>query len=896
MKHFLHYGFLFFAFFLTKSISGQSIFISTATELHKTYLTTSCNVTLVGSFSSTPITMLDIAFNPNGNLYGITATSLYIIDTLTAATTFIGTHNTGVTALTSDNNGNMYAATSSGNFYTINVATGAATFIGTMLSGAAGDLAFFDGDLYMADINSELFRINPANPAGGASIGQLNVGAGQVAYGLISTGTTCQNTQFLAGGNGSLFTVNPNTAQTNLLCSFGLAITGLSSPTDYLASDCVLQIDLDYNNNSGAIGFNYNADTVCTTPINVVDNDVFVFSPDVIDSVRVWISGGLSNIGQETLSLLTANNITVIGNGTSTVRLIKSNNNTTYYDYQNALLTLTYQNTATVPAFGTRTISFLAFSDGSVSVPALTNFYLLSQQNLTFSLGADTVLCMGQTLTLNAFVPSATQVIWNNGSTSPTQVIQQNGTYAAIVTNFCGSFSDAINVSFTPLPNPNIGNDTTICNGETLTLNAFTPYATSYVWQDNTTNPTFSVTQTGTYIVSANATCGNVSDTINVFVYTSNLSLNLGNDAILCPNVAVTLNATIPFAANYQWNNNNTNAILTTTQGGTYSVTVTDICNFTISDTIMLTGFVSQLNVNLGNDTTLCSGTLQLLNATNSTALGYLWQDGSTNSTFAVTTTGTYYVTVTDLCGNETDSITIDYINPPTLELGNDTVLCKGRALVLDAYDEFATSYFWQDSTTLPQFVVTKSGLYEVTVTNSCQIVTDQIRIKFVDDELIIGLPTDIFKCVGDTTSFGVDLGSNVSYLWNTGETESYIATDEFGIYTLTVSNGCITVSDNIEVKLSENCCRVLLPDAFSPNGDAYNDVLYAQTSCAITNFELLLFDRWGNIVFKTTNLSEGWNGTFNGKQYSTNVFIYKLTYSDGETTFLKTGNVTLIR
>ena len=135
---------------------AQSIFISTLDELHKTTLG-NCNTVLVGSFA--PVTgMLDLAFHPNGNLYGITANDFYQIDTTTGTATYIGTHGTGVTALTSDNNGNMYAATSAGSFFTMDVTTGLATLIGVMGTGAAGDLAFFDGNLNLADVNGEFFQ------------------------------------------------------------------------------------------------------------------------------------------------------------------------------------------------------------------------------------------------------------------------------------------------------------------------------------------------------------------------------------------------------------------------------------------------------------------------------------------------------------------------------------------------------------------------------------------------------------------------------------------------------------------------------------------------------------------------------------------------------------------
>src|SRR5690606_15424578 len=84
-----------------------------------------------------------------------------------------------------------------------------------------------------------------------------------------------------------------------------------------------------------------------------------------------------------------------------------------------------------------------------------------------------------------------------------------------------------------PLPQItlNLGNDTALCQGETLTLYATTANAT-YLWQDNSTNPTFNVTQQGTYWVQVTNNCGTTTDTINVS-YNPIPTVNLGNDTTL---------------------------------------------------------------------------------------------------------------------------------------------------------------------------------------------------------------------------------------------------------------------------------------------------------------------------------------------------------------------------
>ncbi|MCW8898593.1 MAG: gliding motility-associated C-terminal domain-containing protein, partial [Flavobacteriales bacterium] len=107
--------------------------------------------------------------------------------------------------------------------------------------------------------------------------------------------------------------------------------------------------------------------------------------------------------------------------------------------------------------------------------------------------------------------------------------VTQQGVYWVQVTNSCGSSTDTININYNPLPIVYLGNDTTLCQGETLLLDATLPNAT-YLWQDNTTNPTFNVTQQGVYWVQV---------TVNNCSKMDTLILNDGDCEILLeiPNV-----------------------------------------------------------------------------------------------------------------------------------------------------------------------------------------------------------------------------------------------------------------------------------------------------------------------------------------------------------------------
>ena len=94
------------------------------------------------------------------------------------------------------------------------------------------------------------------------------------------------------------------------------------------------------------------------------------------------------------------------------------------------------------------------------------------------------------------------------------------------------------------------------------------------------------------------------------------------------------------------------------------------------------------------------------------------------------------------------------------------------------------------------------------------------------------------------------------------------------------------------------NCAEpdIYIPDAFTPNGDGNNDVLLVRGRF-ITTMQLKVFDRWGELVFETTDQDVGWDGTYKGKPVDPAVFVYwlKAVCADGQS-FLKKGNITVIR
>lgn len=160
---------------------------------------------------------------------------------------------------------------------------------------------------------------------------------------------------------------------------------------------------------------------------------------------------------------------------------------------------------------------------------------------------------------------------------------------------------------------------------------------------------------------------------------------------------------------------------------GNYDIRLV-VTDGTCSDSITKTIVVHQVNVDLGNDTTLCLGSSLLLEA-GSDYDSLLWSDMSTDTALLISTAGLYYVTAYKYGCESVDSIAVNASTP--VDLGKDTTVCIGDTLTLDAFQAGA-SYQWHDMSTNPTFDATLPGNYYVTVTdaNGC-VSLDSISVLF---------------------------------------------------------------------------------------------------------------------------------------------------------------------
>ncbi|MFI5221771.1 MAG: T9SS type B sorting domain-containing protein [Bacteroidia bacterium] len=479
--------------------------------------------------------------------------------------------------------------------------------------------------------------------------------------------------------------------------------------------------------------------------------------------------------------------------------------------------------------------------------------------------------------------------LWNTDERNSSITISKPGIYTVLYQSGICWYSDTFNVTTKPYPLVNLGNDTTICSNVNLNLKAGSLFA-NYLWNTGSIANSINVNKAGKYWVKVSKNQCTTYDTINIATVPAPL-LSLGNDTSSCFKKPFVLSASSSKADSYLWQNGSTLDSLVVTDEGKYWVTVKkSIC--VVSDTILITKGPFPI-VNLGGNKKICKEENLKLDAGNAGS-SYLWNDLSTSQMREVHAPGFFHVTVTNIQGCvRADSILLDTFISPQVFIGNDTTFCDGLTYKINAGSQFK-SYLWQDASTNNFDLAKTAGNYYVIIKdyNNCSA-SDTLQISLIPKP-IISINSLIKVCEPDLML--KPSGNFVSYLWQDGSTSSSFHINDYGNYSITVtdSNNCANTK-SFEVKSS--CSgNIFVPNAFTPNGDGKNETFFPVVR-NVKSLHFEIYNRWGELLFETSQMNKGWDGTFQNSFVQPDVFVYRITYTglNDEVNVLK-GNVTLLK
>lgn len=494
-----------------------------------------------------------------------------------------------------------------------------------------------------------------------------------------------------------------------------------------------------------------------------------------------------------------------------------------------------------------------------------------------------------------------------NGIQQPAHVYNTPGTYIVrlhVVDPGSGTIDLTDTINFVLPVVHNFGPDVFLC-GDTGTyiLNAPVVPNAQYEWNDDTLTkgPVLYVRESGAYTVKING-C-EVTDTIGVF-FTREPNLDLGLNHTLCQGERLTLSAASENAT-YQWYLNG--SLLSETQsqipviapGGVYVATI-DVAGCGIySDTVTINfNSYAAPPFNLGPDTLLCPKEIFNLTAHVNGATAFLWSSKGLDindivnynidrdSTITINQQGRYwaFVTVAGQC-EAVDTMIVRYRGDKQLNF-NDTAICQGNTLVLDA--DFGTgNYKWesippqrddQNNTNQSTYFIYKPGFYAVTATVGHCVFKDSLNVVF-NDTLKLALLKDTTLCRGEPY-FIKPTANTPDYVWQDGTVGGTFSATATGLYRITAQNGCGRDTADMNI-VFENCpCALLLPNAFTPNGDGLNDNFRPLHACDMQDYTMTIFNRYGEKIYFSKDPLQGWDGKIKGTVLNSGAYVWMVSYT----------------
>ena len=251
-----------------------------------------------------------------------------------------------------------------------------------------------------------------------------------------------------------------------------------------------------------------------------------------------------------------------------------------------------------------------------------------------------------------------------------------------------------------------------------------------------------------------------------------------------------------------------------------------------------------------------------------------LWFSGENSHRLTGYTEGYHYVTYEYRSCLYSDTFYVQGVSIPNLLHFTDTAKCREDAIqfVVNSPD---FDYLWSDGSEQPHFIVENPGTYSIQISDTMCDSTYYFTVSNFPETL--ELPQDTATC--EVVEIILDAGEGLAFLWEpTQEATQIIRPGNFGSYTVYKTNeyGCKEV-DSFE--WIQYCGpKIFVPNTFSPNGDGLND-LFLPSTTSLHNYKMTILNRWGEILFRSDKVSEGWDGTYQGVECQVGIYAYIIEY-----------------
>jgi gliding motility-associated-like protein len=532
----------------------------------------------------------------------------------------------------------------------------------------------------------------------------------------------------------------------------------------------------------------------------------------------------------------------------------------------------------------------------------------------------------------------------NSTTTNPVYTYTTPGTYTVSLVvkdpTTC-NVKDSSNIFITVLPTPNTSfvANFTPCGSTVTTVNNTTLSPVTFTWSwgdasptETTTVPSHTYATSGIYTISLFAQaangCTNVATrTVSIFYFNPQVTPGL-----ICQGNSTNLTAS--GGTSYTWtpgtglsNSNIANPTANPTVTTVYTITILNSggpCSSDLTTTLIVNPKpAASFNYSINP----CGGGVYFYDASTASITAWNW---NINPLPVVTSTvqnpyyfyqngGTFTVSLvaTNQFGcMDTSAQVLVVPVPPPISVNSASTICKGNGAQLIASGGSGATYSWTPPPTLsgtnianPIASPSITTNYSVVITTStgCKfLMLTDVYVNYLSSTPISASATPTRVVQGSTTQLVYYGDPGVTVAWNPGTfvtpKTGYTVTampDRPTTYTVIAYNGPCKETLYVFVDVVLSGCAdgdSFVPNTFTPNGDGQNDILYVR-GLKVEELYFAVYNRWGEMVFETTDKNKGWDGVYKGRSADVGVFGYylKVKCYDGNETFKK-GNVTLIR
>ncbi len=441
-----------------------------------------------------------------------------------------------------------------------------------------------------------------------------------------------------------------------------------------------------------------------------------------------------------------------------------------------------------------------------------------------------------------------------------------------------------------------------------------------FIWSNGSSSQSLNNIGTGTYSVLATDANGCTATATASLVVTNPLSVTETHTDITCHGLNnATINShvaggTQPYQ--YLWSNNATSSALAGLTAGSYSVIVTDANGCTASTNAVALTNPALLGVGLNITPVACAGqhTGSITTIANGGTLPYTynWSNSMHVQSLTNVAAGTYTLTLTDANGcSQTANATINTLPQLDVTAEANDLACYSPKGFIDLTVTNGTgpfTYQWNNGATTQDLANVYPGTYSVTVHDGYNCALDTAFIIVNQNTFTVTASGGGTIKLGETTELHVTTSGSQQTVYNWSPTfgmdcstcaDVNVQPGHSTVFTVVGidTNGC-EAKDTVSVTVIEDH-EIFTPNAFSPNGDGNNDNLQLFGNLGgIKTFELLIFDRWGEKVFETTEPTFSWDGTYKGVNLGPTVCVYvmNIVFLDGYREATRKGSITLIR